>query len=95
MKIGIPCEIKNLEYRLAMAPAGAHELISPGHEVFVESGTCRESSCDEADYLRAGATIMYSADNVWGTAELLPEVKKPIAQDGHADFCPVPKEARA
>ncbi|MFQ6394291.1 hypothetical protein ACLMAJ_12615 [Nocardia sp. KC 131] len=94
MKIGIPYEIKNLEYRLAMAPAGVNELISPGHEVFVESGTCRGSSCDDAHCLWAGATIV-SADNVWGTAEPRPEVKEPIAEDGHADFCPVPEEVRA
>lgn len=95
MKIGIPREIKNPEYRVAITPARAHQLISPGHEVFVEFGTCRGSSCDDADYLRSGATIMDSADNVWGTAELLFEVKEPIAEDGRADFCPVPKEARA
>lgn len=70
MKIGIPREVNNHEYRIAMTSAGVHELVSDAHEVFVESGAGRGSSFDDADYLRVGATIMQSADGVRGTAEV-------------------------
>lgn len=69
VKIGIPREIKKHEYRIAMTPTGVHEL-ARGHQVFVESGAGRGSSFDDADYLRVGVTLMESADDVWGAAEV-------------------------
>ncbi len=78
MKIGVPREIKNHEYRVAMTPAGAHELVRHGHEVFVERGAGDGSSIPDEDYIGAGAKILETADDVWATGELILKVKEPI-----------------
>jgi alanine dehydrogenase len=77
MRIGVAKEIKTDEYRVALTPAGARELVQSGHEVFVETGAGEGSSMPDADYERAGATIV-SVDDAWGKAELLLKVKEPI-----------------
>ncbi|MBT1258488.1 alanine dehydrogenase [Rhodococcus erythropolis] len=79
MRIGIPREIKNHEYRVAVTPAGVHELSGRGHEVFVESGAGDGSSFADEDFKAAGAQILQTAEHVWETAELLLKVKEPIA----------------
>ena len=81
MKIGIPSEVKNHEYRVAITPAGAHELVRNGHEVYIEGGAGIGSSIPDADYVAAGATILAAADDVWGTGELILKVKEPIAEE--------------
>ncbi|MEV1290419.1 alanine dehydrogenase [Micromonospora sp. NPDC049679] len=83
MKVGIPREIKNHEYRVAITPAGVHEFTRSGHEVFVESGAGVGSSIPDEDFAAAGATILGSADEVWGTADLVLKVKEPIAEEYH------------
>ncbi len=80
MRIGVAKEIKTDEYRVALTPAGARELVLKGHEVFVETTAGDGSSFPDADYERAGAEIV-SVDDVWGRAELLLKVKEPIAAE--------------
>ncbi|HEX6498846.1 MAG TPA: alanine dehydrogenase [Micromonosporaceae bacterium] len=81
MKIGIPREVKNHEYRVAITPAGVHEFVRAGHEVYVEAGAGLGSSITDEEYVGAGATILPDADDVWGTGELILKVKEPIAEE--------------
>ncbi|MDO4132672.1 alanine dehydrogenase [Clavibacter michiganensis] len=81
MKVGIPTEIKNNENRVAATPAGVHEVVRRGHEVLVQEGAGLGSSVTDADYVEAGATIVATADEVWGAADLLLKVKEPIAEE--------------
>jgi len=83
VKISIPKEIKNHEYRVAITPAGVHELVSHGHEVFVEESAGVGSSIPDEDYLAAGAKILSSADDVWASGDLILKVKEPIAPEYH------------
>jgi alanine dehydrogenase len=83
VKVGIPREVKNHEYRVAITPAGVHEFARSGHEVFVESGAGLGSSITDAEFASAGATILPSADDVWGTADLVLKVKEPVAGEHH------------
>ena len=81
MKIGIPAEVKNHEYRAAITPAGVRELVLHGHEVFVQAEAGLGSSISDADYLAAGARILPAADDVWGTGDLILKVKEPVAEE--------------
>ncbi len=83
MKVGIPREVKNHEYRVAITPAGVHEFTRNGHEVFLQAGAGMGSSITDDEFIAAGATILPSADEVWGTAELVLKVKEPIAEEYH------------
>ena len=74
MRVGIPTEVKDNEYRVAITPAGVHELVGRGHEVFVQAGAGLGSSLPDGDYAAAGAKILDSAEEVWGQAELLLKV---------------------
>ncbi|SCG49399.1 alanine dehydrogenase [Micromonospora halophytica] len=83
MKVGIPREVKNHEYRVAITPAGVNEFTRHGHEVFVESGAGVGSSITDDEFAAAGAKILATADEVWDTAELVLKVKEPIAEEYH------------
>ncbi|GAA2775215.1 MULTISPECIES: alanine dehydrogenase [Kitasatospora] len=83
MKVGIPREVKNHEYRVAITPAGVHELVRNGHEVVIEDNAGLGSSITNEEYVAAGATILPTADEVWAAADLLLKVKEPIAQEYH------------
>jgi len=83
MKVGIPQEIKIHEYRVAITPAGVHELVRGGHEVLVEAGAGEGSSIPDEDFTAAGAKILPTADDVWGTGDLILKVKEPIAEEYH------------
>ncbi|WP_412542871.1 alanine dehydrogenase [Longispora sp. K20-0274] len=83
MKVGIPREVKNHEYRVAITPAGVHEFVRNGHEVYIEAGAGTGSSITDAEYTKAGATILPTADDVWGTGDLILKVKEPIAEEYH------------
>jgi alanine dehydrogenase len=83
VKVGIPSEVKNHEYRVAITPAGAHELTRHGHEVFVQQGAGAGSSITDEEYVAAGATMLPTADDVWGTGELILKVKEPVAEEYH------------
>jgi alanine dehydrogenase len=81
MKVGIPTEIKNNENRVAVTPAGVHELVRRGHQVFVEAGAGLGSRVADDDYSAAGATLLATADEVWAEGDLLLKVKEPIAPE--------------
>src|SRR5215831_595493 len=83
MKVGVPREVKNNEYRVAITPAGVHELVRDGHEVFIEAGAGEGSSLPDEDFTAAGAKIFKSADDVWGTADLVLKVKEPVPEEYH------------
>lgn len=83
VKVGIPREVKNNEFRVAITPAGVHELVRGGHEVFVEQDAGLGSSIPNEEYVSAGATILPTADEVWGVADLVLKVKEPIAEEYH------------
>lgn len=81
MKVGVPSEIKNNEFRVAITPAGVHELTSHGHEVTVQSGAGLGSSITDEDFLAAGAHIAADAASVWNESELVLKVKEPIESE--------------
>jgi alanine dehydrogenase len=81
VQVGIPREVKNHEYRVAITPSGVHELVRHGHDVFIETDAGVGSSILDADYVAAGATILPSADDVWATGDLILKVKEPIAAE--------------
>ncbi|MEQ4723822.1 alanine dehydrogenase [Nonomuraea sp. B19D2] len=83
MKIGVPAEVKNHEYRVAATPAGVHELVGNGHDVLVQRGAGLGSSITDEEYLAAGAKLLDSADAVWGEADMVLKVKEPIAEEYH------------
>jgi alanine dehydrogenase len=83
MKVGVPAEVKNNEYRVAITPAGVHELARAGHEVYVEARAGEGSSLPDEDFSAAGARILPTADDVWGTADLVLKVKEPIPDEYH------------
>jgi alanine dehydrogenase len=81
MKVGIPREVKNHEYRVAITPSGVNELARNGHEVFLERDAGIGSSIPNEDYVTAGAKILESADDVWAAGDLILKVKEPIAEE--------------
>jgi alanine dehydrogenase len=83
VKVGIPREVKNNEYRVAITPAGVHELVRHDHEVFVEHDAGVGSSIYDDDYVAAGAKILPNADDVWAAGELILKVKEPIEPEYH------------
>ncbi|GAA3642912.1 alanine dehydrogenase [Streptomyces iranensis] len=83
VKVGIPREVKNNEFRVAITPAGVHELVRGGHEVVIERSAGLGSSITDEEYTAAGAHILGTADEVWATADLLLKVKEPIAEEYH------------
>jgi alanine dehydrogenase len=83
MRIGVPKEVKNHEYRVAITPAGVHELVRSGHEVFVQHSAGVGSSIPDEDFISAGARILPDADDVWQTGDLILKVKEPVAEEYH------------
>lgn len=83
MLVGVPKEIKNHEYRVAITPAGVVELVRRGHEVVIEHDAGAGSSFPDHEYTAAGARIAATADEVWGPADLVLKVKEPIEPEYH------------
>ncbi|SKB08895.1 alanine dehydrogenase [Aeromicrobium choanae] len=86
MKIGVPQEIKNHEYRVAITPLGVRELTSRGHAVVIQTGAGVGSSISDEDYVAAGGTIVDDAESAWGTdggVDLVLKVKEPVAEEYH------------
>ncbi|MBN9238210.1 MAG: alanine dehydrogenase [Micrococcales bacterium 70-64] len=81
MRVAVPTEIKNNEFRVAITPAGVHDLVSNGHEVLIQSGAGAGSSISDEAYVAAGATLAPDAATVWSSADLLLKVKEPIAAE--------------
>jgi alanine dehydrogenase len=78
MLVGVPKEIKNNENRVAMTPAGVHELTQRGHKVLIEKSAGVGSGFSDDDYKKAGADIAADAAKVWAEAEMIVKVKEPI-----------------
>lgn len=78
MIIGIPKEIKNNENRVSLTPAGARELVSRGHVVYVQHTAGENSGFADDDYVRAGAKILPTIEEVYSVAEMIIKVKEPI-----------------
>ncbi len=78
MLIGVPKEIKTLEFRVGMRPAGVMTVIQDGHKVMVEAGAGMGSGFPDEAYREAGAEIVASADEVWQRADMIVKVKEPI-----------------
>ena len=83
MLVGIPKEVKNSEFRVSNTPAGVHALVLAGHTVFVEKSAGVGSAITDAEYVKAGATILDTADEVWAKSEMIIKVKEPIAEEYH------------
>ena len=83
MRIGVPREIKKAESRIAMVPAGVHQLVASGHSVLIESGGGDESGYPDAEYEGAGARVVTSAEDVFGEAEMIVKVKEPQQSEFH------------
>ena len=83
MKIGVPKEVKNHEYRVALTPVGAHELTQHGHEVLVQRGAGVGSQIPDEEYVAAGAKLLDDPDDVWGEVDMVLKVKEPIAEEYH------------
>ncbi len=83
MHVAVPREIKNHEYRVAVTPAGVHELTRRGHEVSVERDAGLGSSITNEEYEAAGARILDTADEVWAAGELVLKVKEPVEAEYH------------
>ncbi|MEN9517167.1 MAG: hypothetical protein RLZZ159_1033 [Actinomycetota bacterium] len=81
MIIGVPKEIKNNEFRVAITPSGVREFVKHGHQVLIERNAGLGSAISDADYQNVGATILATADEVWAKAELVLKVKEPIAAE--------------
>ena len=83
MKVGVPAEVKDSEFRVAITPAGVHELVRAGHEVFIEADAGAGSSLPDEEFAAAGAAILPTADDVWDTADLVLKVKEPVPEEYH------------
>jgi alanine dehydrogenase len=81
MRVGVPRELKDNEYRVAITPAGARELVVNGHSVLIEHEAGRGSSIFDAEFERAGATIVPDADAVFAESDLVLKVKEPIEEE--------------
>ena len=81
MIVGVPTEVKDNEYRVALTPEGARELVDNGHTVLIQDGAGEGSSIPQDRYGRAGALIARDADEVWAKADMIMKVKEPIASE--------------
>lgn len=81
MIIGVPKEIKTREYRVGMVPAGVKAHVQSGHRVLVQKGAGEGSRISDEEYVKAGAELVASADEVWKRAEMIVKVKEPIPEE--------------
>lgn len=81
MKIGLPKEIKDNEYRVGLTPAGVQALSDAGHELFVQKSAGEGSGFSDDQYVNAGATMIETADEVWQKGDMIVKVKEPIAPE--------------
>ncbi len=79
MIVGVPKEIKNNEFRVGLTPAGVAEFVSHGHKVLVEKSAGEGSSFGDDEYLKAGASLIDTAEEVFATADMIVKVKEPQA----------------
>jgi alanine dehydrogenase len=79
MRIGVPKEIKNHEYRVGLIPSSVQELVHNGHQVMVQAGAGMGAGITDADYTAAGASIVDNADQIFAEADMIVKVKEPLA----------------
>ncbi|MFN6944809.1 MAG: alanine dehydrogenase [Cytophagaceae bacterium] len=81
MNIGVPKEIKNNEYRVALTPAGVKALIANGHKVLIEKSAGENSGFPDSDYIKEGAQIEDKAEDIFAQSEMIVKVKEPLKQE--------------
>lgn len=81
MIVGIPKEIKNNENRVAITPAGVHELSNTGHQIIIEANAGTGSGFSDMEYTAAGATILKTAAEIYATADIIAKVKEPLEEE--------------
>lgn len=81
MRIGLPKEIKDNEYRVGLTPAGVNALVNAGHEVFVQKTAGEGSGFSDEQYTSAGGQLLETADDVWQTGDMIVKVKEPVAPE--------------
>jgi alanine dehydrogenase len=81
MRVGVPKEIKNNEYRVGLTPASVAELVAAGHELFVETNAGNGIDCPDSAYVKAGATILPTAKDVFASSDMIVKVKEPQPQE--------------
>jgi alanine dehydrogenase len=81
MKVGLPKEIKDNEYRVGLTPAGVNALANAGHEVFVQKTAGDGSGFSDEQYVQAGGKLLDTADEVWQTGDMIVKVKEPVAPE--------------
>ncbi len=83
MRVGIPREVKNQEYRVGITPVGVAELVAGGHEVLIERGAGVGSAITDELFVAQGARIVDAADDLWAASDMVMKVKEPIAEEYH------------
>jgi alanine dehydrogenase len=83
MRVSVPSEVKNNEFRVAITPVGVHELVRRGHEVIIQSGAGVGSSISDEEYQAQGARLVDDPDEVWAVGDLVVKVKEPVAEEYH------------
>ena len=83
MKVGVPAEVKDNEYRVAITPAGVRELGVNGHEVIIERNAGRGSSIEDSEFEKAGAMIVEDPETVFAEADMVLKVKEPVESEFH------------
>ncbi|HEV7700642.1 MAG TPA: alanine dehydrogenase [Pyrinomonadaceae bacterium] len=78
MKIGLPKEIKDNEYRVGLTPAGVQALARAGHDVFVQKTAGEGSGFSDEQYVKAGGKLLDTADEIWQTGDMIVKVKEPV-----------------
>src|SRR5690349_9989085 len=81
MRVGVPKEIKNNEYRVGLVPSSVAELVHHGHDVLVEAGAGLGSGIPDADYTAAGGKLVATADEIFSGADLVVKVKEPLPEE--------------
>ena len=81
MKIGVPKEIKNNEYRVGLVPGGVRQLVQDGHRLYVESGCGEGVGISDQDYSEAGAEILSSLEDIYDASEMVIKVKEPLPEE--------------
>ena len=81
MRIAVPTEVKNNEFRVAITPVGVHELVRRGHEVYIQAGAGVGSSIPDEEFVAQGAKIVSNAADTWEVGEMVIKVKEPISSE--------------
>ena len=81
MIVGVPCEVKDNEWRVAITPAGVRELTTAGHQVLVERSAGAGSSISDNEFLATGAAVVDDREEIWAHADMVLKVKEPVAEE--------------